>query len=481
MATVKRATPGLYSAVLHTLLVSDPRTWSVAATLDRLTAHLSADEAQCLPDAIGGVLPLLRTDPERMRFAAEIAARMDFFEVAGAIADLALTLSDRRMLLAAASLCGNPAVEPQVRARVADEVRDDPVGRIRLDPAAVPATADEERLHWQRWPGIRANQERFALAPVVVLDRGLEADRALRLGVRLVKAGANIRRLEPESQIPLWFGPQTVLVCRPPARLKVRNSFPGFSLDQILVAGIPVDDRGIGKLLHEVNAALPARRKLRLAAVAPELATRLWEPEVFAAGAYQTKEAAFLTGVSSSSFNGMRRRGLLVPRRSGVFLWTFRDLVAVRTWAYLKSVSPGRVSSAVVPALAGFVGDAEAVKLGVTSQGRVLVDRGAGWEDVESGQTQIDLPIADVDEAFQPFIYGNESTPNLLRASENTRLHPSILHGTPHLEGRRISARALAGLYQRGGHKAILGAYPELQDCAFEDTVSVGLQLLRAR
>ena len=481
MATVRGASPSLYAAVLHTLLISDPRSWSAAAAVDSLAAHLTADEAERLPDAIGGVLPLLRSDPERMRFAAEIAARMDFFETAGVISELALAIPDRQMLLAAASLCGNPAVEPQVRARVADEVRDDPAGRIRLDPTAVPATADEERLYWQRWPGARADHERFALAPVVVLDRGLQADRALRFAVRLIKAGATVRRLEPESEVPLWFGPQTVLACRPPTRLGVRDSYPGFSLDQILVVDIPADDRGVDKLLHKINAALPGQRKLRLAAFGSELPIRLWEPEVFAAGAYQTKEAAFLTGVPSWSFNSMRRRGLLVPRRSGVFLWTFRDLVAVRTWAYLKSVSPRTVSSTVVPALAGFVGDSEAVKLGVTSQGKVLVDRGDGWEDVESGQTYLDLPITDVDEAFRPFDYGNEKAPDFLQASENTRLHPSVLHGTPHLEGRRISAKALAELYQRGGHEAILAAYPELRGRAFDDTVSVGLQLLRAR
>ena len=480
MATMKRPLPRLYASVLQTLLSTDPRSQSVATTVDGLAEHLPADETERLPHAIGGVLPLLRSDPERMRHAAEIAARLDFFEIAGEVAELAIAIPDRQLLLAAASLCGNPAVEAPIRARVADAVRGDPAGQIRLDEKAVPRTADEERLHWQRWPGARADHTRFALAPVVVVDGGLRADAALRFAVRLVRAGATVRRLAPESAVPFWFGPQTVLVCRPPTRSRVLSSYPGFPEDQIRVEDVPTDDRGTSKLLHAINVALPGPQKLRLAPLGPELATNIWEPEVFTAGVYQTREMAFLVGVRTATLNGLRRRGLLNPRRSGVFLWTFRDLVAVRTWAYLRSVSPGRVSSGVVPALVRFSGDSKAVKLGVTSQGRVLVDRGDDWGDVENAQGQLDLPITEVDDSFQPFSYGGGQVLDLLRASPNTRLHPTVLHGTHHLDGHRISAKALAQLHGRGGTEMIISVYPEIMDVPFDDTLSVGLRLPRA-
>jgi uncharacterized protein (DUF433 family) len=68
-----------------------------------------------------------------------------------------------------------------------------------------------------------------------------------------------------------------------------------------------------------------------------------------------------------------------------------------------------------------------------------------------------------------------------LHASENTRLHPAVLRGVPHLVDHRITAEALALLDDRGGDAAILGAYPELEGQAIHDTVAVGHQLIGAR
>lgn len=470
----------LHAAVLNMLLRVDPRSWSVAATTDDLFRHLTAEEAEQLPAAMGGVLPLLRSDPERMRRVAEIAVRFDLFEIARPLAELALDTGDRQLLLAVASLCGNPAVESHVRSRVADAVADDPAVRIRLDPTAVPKSADEERLLWQLWPGARRDDGRFALAPVVVLDRSFSADVSMRFAVRLVEAGATVRRLAGHSPVPFWFGAQTVLVCTARTRLRVRNHKPEFPLRRIIVADIRDDERVVRKLLRSINAALTGSQLLRLEALGPQIATNYWEPGVFTAGVYQTREVAFLSGAATSTLYGMCKRGLLKPWRDVVNLWKFSDLVAIRTWAYLKSLSPGRVRSKVIPALAGFAGDSEAVNLGVTSQGRVLVDRGNGWEDVETDQRHLDLPITDVDDAFRPFPYGRGTVVNLLKASPNTRLDPTVLHGTPYLDGHRISAKALARLSERGGMDLIRACYPELDSRDIDDTVSIGLQLLRA-
>jgi len=149
---------------------------------------------------------------------------------------------------------------------------------------------------------------------------------------------------------------------------------------------------------------------------------------------------------------------------------------------YLKQVAaPKQVSIKVVPALAGFAGDPQAVKLGVTSGGQVLVDQGGGWVDVQSGQTTLEnLAITDIDEVFRPFPYGAGTTLQLPDAGPNTTLHPEILHGTPYLKGHRISAKSLAGLDIRNGREAILSTYPELEDAQFDDAVSIGRQLLGA-
>ena len=475
--------PGLYAAVLHALNSAAPRSRSLASTVTDLTYGLTGDQAEYLPVAIGGVLPLLRGDTERMRFAAKIAARFDLFEATDAVARIADAMGDRYLLLIAATLCGNPAVDSSLRARIADSVGTDPAVRIRLDHHHMPTTADEQLLYQQCWPGVRADDAPFALPPVVVLDRDFDARTVLRFATSLDQAGAVVKRLAPDSDIPLWFGPQTVLVCQYRTRVRVRSIYPTFPEERIIcMSDLPEHKWQLNKLLRKVNARLPDPQKLRLEELRPEIATSFWKPDVFTAGVYETKETAFLAGATRSSLDYLRRRELLTPLKSKAFRWAFRDLVAVRTWTYLKGVAaPKKVSTSVVPELARFAGDAEAVKLGVTAGGRVLVDQGAGWVDVYSGQTTFDkLSITDIDDVFQPFTYGNGTTVRLPNVGPNTTLHPEVLHGTPHLKGHRISAKSLASLDVRNGHEAILSTYPELRDVPFDDAVAIGRQLLWA-
>ena len=445
-----------------------------------LVEGLTNAHAASLPRAIGEVMPLLLADTERLRFAAEIAVRLDLFEVAPFVTELATSTNDPDLLLAAATLCGNPAVDQSLRSRIADMTGADRTGLIPVDPSTVPETAEENYLYWHRWPGARSDGIPFPLSPVVVLDQGFDALPSLRLAISLDRAGAMVRRLSPESDIPMWFGSQTVLLCRPRTRTRVLSAYPRFPEARIIPDPLPEDDRKLGLLLRRIDALLPGPQKLRFSEFPVEISENLWEPEVFMAGVYQTKEVAFLSGTTRWSLDNLRQRELLTPLSSDPIRWAFRDLVAFRTWSYLRSVSPRRVSTSVVPALARFAGDSKAVKLGVTSEGAVLVDRGDGWANVETGQQPLGLAITDIDEAFRPFSYGDGKAPALPIVSPNTPLHPSVLQGTPHLKDHRISAKSLAALHRRNGRRAILSAYPELEKVTFDDTVGVGYRLLSA-
>jgi uncharacterized protein (DUF433 family) len=230
-----------------------------------------------------------------------------------------------------------------------------------------------------------------------------------------------------------------------------------------------------------MNAVLPKQQQLRLQNFDVDVRTSLWDPDIYSLGVYETGEASFLTSATVTSLYRLAQRGLLQPRNVGVKVWAFRDLVAVRTWRYLRSLGGQRVSSKVVPALAQFAGDKKAVRLGATSDGHVLVDHGDGWFDLMSGEGVLDLPVTDVDNAFRPFEFGDRTAPDLLQSSEHTLLHPAVLHGTPYLAGHRISARALAMLDDRGGRGAILAAYPELSSFSLDDTIAIGHQLIRVR
>ena len=444
-----------------------------------LIEGLTTSQAEALPTAIGEVLPLLRGDPERLRFAAEIVARLDLFEAAEAVARIADATGDRFLMLMAATMSGNPAVDHSLRGRIADSVGANPAVRIRLDPANMPSNADEELLYQQCWPGARTDDVPYPLAPVVVLDQSFDALLSLRFAISLDQAGAVVRRLAPDAEIPMWFGSQTVLVCTPRTRARVLSAYPRFPEAQIIPESLPKDDRQLGVLLRRVDAVLPGRQKLRFSKFPIEVAC-LWDPDVFAAGVYATTEVAFLSGATRSSLDRLRKRDLLTPLSSSTIRWAFRDLVAFRTWSYLRFLSPRSVSSDVVPALARFAGDEKALKLGVTSEGAVLVDYGDGWSNAETGQRPFGMNITDVEDVFRPFSYGRGKTLPLPHASPNTTLHPSVLHGTPYLKGHRISAKSLAVLSRRNGRRAILSAYPELENVSFDDAVGVGYQLILA-
>ncbi len=475
---MKQPSPGLFAAALQALSSTAPRSRSLASTMTDLLDGLNTSHAESLPVAIRGVLPLLRGDPERLRFAVEIAVRLDLFEVAPAVAELADSTRDTELSLAAATLCSNPAVDQSLRTRIANMTETDRTELIRLDPLTVPETADEKYLYWQSWPGASTEGIPYPLAPVVVLDQGFDALGALRFAVSLDQAGAMVRRLAPESEVPNWFGSQTVLVCRSQTRNRVLNAYPRFPESQIIPEAPPTDDHQLGVLLRRVNTKLLGSQKLRFNEFPVDISTNLWDPEVFVAGVYPTRDIAFLAGATRSSLDYLRQRGLLIPLSSDPTRWAFRDLVAFRTWSYLKSVSRRKVSSSVVPSLSRFAGDREAVKLGVTSEGAVLVDRGDGWANVETGQRPLDQIITDVDDVFRPFPYGDGRVPALPNVGLNTPLHPTVLHGTPYLKGHRISAKGLASLHRRNGGRAILSAYPELANVSLDATVKVGYQLL---
>lgn len=430
---------------------------------------------------MGEVLRLLVNDPERLRFAAHLAVNFDLFEVAPILVELAWSLDDRDLKLSAARLCGNPAVSADLRRHVADLLVDDPFGQIRLDPSYMPKTADEQLLYTQCWPGVRARSFDFPQRPTTVLDWSFSAEAVFRLAARLDRAGASVRRLAGEAEIPDWFGLQSVLICDPRTRIRALNRYPAFPERQILVVEtMPTTKYETERLLRRLNSVLSGPHKLNLAATSSDRDFAVWAPEVFTAGVYPTREAAFLAGSTTSSLHYLKKRGVIEPLERGILLWTFRDVVAVRTWVYLKSKTVKQVSSKVITVLAGFAGDSEAVRLGATSDGRVWVDEGDGWADVVNNEQPLLDNIADFDDVFQPFRCGGGKTIGLLQASKNTELLPTVLNGTPHLKGHRISAKALASLANRGGRRAIESSYPELSGTSFEDTIGVGNRLLSA-
>ena len=126
-------------------------TWSdtLLCVMRELSSGLTEKETEILPGIFGEALLALGEILDRLRFASEIAVRLDYFEAAENVTHLAVTTTDPFLLLAAASLCGNPAVKASIRNTAFKMVKSYPPGRIRIDPSAKARTFDEKRLHLQ--------------------------------------------------------------------------------------------------------------------------------------------------------------------------------------------------------------------------------------------------------------------------------------------------------------------------------------------
>ena len=388
--------------------------------------------------------------PDRLRVAADLLVQLDMYEAANAVHTVAWATGDEQLLFAAASLCGNPAADDSLRRRLAQDLESHPEAQIRLYDAHHPATPEETLLYEQRWPGSRSDQDRYRLAPVTVLDTSFPPLDVMRVSLPLIEAGSTVRRLDPNTDIPNWFGPQTTVVCTPETRRRIlaRRSFP----ERQFVLGLDTStDSKIAALLRRIVQALPDPAGLRLSVLREEFDKTWWEPEVYKLGVYETSEATCLTSASAATLHSLAKQEILHPHKYGrQTLWPFRDVVAVRTWRYMGTTAQKRVPRATIQPLADFAGAEKATDVGVTSGGRVLAKSDGSWVDVLTGDQVLPMNITQVDTAFQPFPLGSRQVPGLLRPSEHTTLHPTKLSGAPHLTGHRIPARALHELDQQG-------------------------------
>lgn len=489
MATVEFPSPGLFASVLHTLWSADSWSSTVNEVMAGLIHSLDEERSRQLPTAIVEIMPLLRRDPEKRMFAAEILVRFDMFEAAEALFRIALEVDDYKLVLAAATLAGNPGVCPTLRDRLSKEFPDDRLIQIRLYDHIVPTCEKEQMWYKQQWPGAihASTSDGPPFAPVVVLDRSLPAITVTCLANNFIKAGAVIRQLATDAPIPKWFGDQTIVISSPQTRNRILSKTREFNERHIIVEPQLENDSHHNRLFMQCDALLPNRSRLRLPINGSEHAmsvreSSVWEPDVFQLGSYKAYEAQFLSAVSKSTLYKLAKQDILRSHGSfGRFLLSFKDVVAIRSWRYLANESPKRISTSIIKELLNFPGDEHAIRVGVTSYGDVMADHGEGWVNVKTGEQPLSMEITDIDQVFRPFWIGGGYVPDLLHASENTRLHPTILYGEPHLEGHRISAQSLAELDNQGGEDAIRDIFPALENLDYDDTVKVGHQLIGSK
>ena len=475
---------GAYASIFEAIRRYRPHQDSLHNVLKNFVDGIEDAEANVLPKSIVDIMPLLKPDMDRLRFAADLLARLDLYESTGALFAMAVETRDRQLMMAAASLAGNPAVDSSLRDRIKTYSSDDRMVMIRLSPDIVPSSEHEKMLYLQCWPGERTADMPLQFAPVVVLDVSLPPASSLKLATMLEGAGAAVRRLDISAPLPNWFGYQTALVCKPENVNTVRSKYPRLALDRTFTDALPSRSDKLIQRIAEIFVSIPRAKQDEYKPVLDEIPTHVWSTSNYSLGVYGTREIRYLTGTSPYLLGKLVKNGYIKPKiyRQNRY-YRFADIVAVRSFVRLKNLSARRIPVEIVPKLAEYPGNDHATDIGVTAQGNVLSNQGEGWIDVNTGQSILDLDIISLDKVFQPFKLGGGhipelEVPGLLNVSSNTCLHPSIMNGMPYLRNHRIKATTLAVMEERGGIENIYASYPELQDTPLQDTVEVGKKLM---
>lgn len=251
---------GAYASVFEAIRRYRPYHDSLHNVLGDFVDGIDDVEAQALPKSIAGILPLLKSDPHRLRFAADFLVRLDLYESTEALFTAAVETCDRRLMMAAASLAGNPAVDLSLRDNIKTHSGDDRMVMIRLSPDVVPSSQNEEILYLQCWPGARTIDKPLRLAPVIVLDVKLPPASSLRLAAEFERAGAAIRRLDTSAPIPHWFGRQTALLCTGESADTVLSRYPEFDSDRIFSEPMPSQSSKLTQLMHRIYSSVPRVR-----------------------------------------------------------------------------------------------------------------------------------------------------------------------------------------------------------------------------
>lgn len=212
-------------------------------------------------------------------------------------------------------------------------------------------------------------------------------------------------------------------------------------------------------------------------------------------GAYTADRAAALSGVPKSTVHYWARQEILVPCVSAerVKLWSYADLLGLRTIAWLRQPKQARDGSDVprtaMPAVRRALAELRELDLALwteDSEPRVAVDRRGQIHLQISTMIVEDLNRArplDVEflDLIRPYtsVKGAEG-PDLHAPRPLLRIVPGKLAGSPHIVHTRIETVAIAALRDRDLSSERIGAlYPIVGSDAIAEALDLEQQLRR--
>lgn len=207
-------------------------------------------------------------------------------------------------------------------------------------------------------------------------------------------------------------------------------------------------------------------------------------------GAYTAERAAALSGVPRSTLHHWARTGLVPPSvsRSRVKLWSYADLMALRTVYWLRRRKTTELGAEIPPTGMKLVRAAierlrqvgeplwhpERNSIWVDGEGVVHV-RGIRGVETAVGQQ---LLVDEVD-LLAPFATEDGGKgPDLSHPRPTLCIVPGRLSGAPHIEHTRLETRALAALESDGLELTEIQAlYPYVTAAQIEDALELERQL----
>lgn len=192
--------------------------------------------------------------------------------------------------------------------------------------------------------------------------------------------------------------------------------------------------------------------------------------------AYSTVMAAALTGATVRQLYHWRRQtasgAVLVPEISyqRPVLYSFRDVVALRTCVYLrKDASLQKIRTAIDNLR--YLGEADHLSsytLVAEGDSIVLIESNRAVDLVKNPGQQV---IAEMSDVLRPFINRRDiEIPALFNPRKNITVDPDVRSGYPMIAGTRVPYDSVAGLVADGVLPSVVSSfYPSVSAEAAED------------
>ena len=189
---------------------------------------------------------------------------------------------------------------------------------------------------------------------------------------------------------------------------------------------------------------------------------------------YPSHIAAALSGASLRQLQYWRETDVLAPEHGkvgGRILYSFRDLIALRTFVQIRETHQLKFIRKAVANLheLGNVDHIATLRLGLGADGGIIWMDGDSYVSLSKrGQLGI---VAVMEDVFRPFETATGTrVVDLLRPQENLSVDPEVLSGYPVIRGTRIEFDAVASLVDDGiAPKDIRLFYRSVSAAAAED------------